>query len=178
MVEKGRGQKGIEGGNRSPRDHLVWSGLYASSTAIVSTTPEGYCALVSLNLTEGEYLMSAGKLHDHYFFKCVIDTNDDRKCSSYGKPVEKGLLSSASTSWLPPPFPHRPLFTCSCRHFAHTNCRLTPLHTSSHTSSAHLSPRHTSLHCYHLHIPLKHSYVFLHQNIQPQVDNPKGHTEI
>ena len=107
MVGRGQGQKGFEGGNRGPRDHLVRSGLYASSTAFVSATSARYCALVSLNLTEGESLKGASKLHDHYFFKCVIITNDDRKYSICGIRVELGLLSSASTSLLSPPFPMR-----------------------------------------------------------------------
>ena len=113
MVGRGQGQKGFEGGNRSPRDHLVWSGLYASSTAFVSATSARYCALVSLNSTEGESLKGAGKLRDHYFFKCVIAINDDRQYSSCGIRGELGLPSSASTSWLSPPFPHGPLHTCS-----------------------------------------------------------------
>ena len=32
-------------------------------------------------MTEGESLKGVSKLHDHYFFKCVIITHDDRKYS-------------------------------------------------------------------------------------------------
>ena len=110
---KGSGAEGFEEGNRGPRDHVVRTGLYAGSTAFLSATSARYCAVVSLNLTPGEPREGAGKVHEHYFFECVIVTNDDRKYKSCGIHVELGLPASAGTSLLLPPFPHRPLFTCS-----------------------------------------------------------------
>ena len=78
------------------KDHSFRRRLFAVSPASVSTTSSRYCASLSLNTTKGESLKGAGKLHEHYFFECVIATIDDRQYSSCGNRVELGLSPSAT----------------------------------------------------------------------------------
>ena len=100
---RGKGPRGSRG--KSGTQRLLASAPFVRCQFSICHDNIGKILRVALSQLDKRGISEgAGKLHEHYFFECVIATINDRQYSSCGNRVDLELPSSASTSRQSPLF--------------------------------------------------------------------------
>ena len=111
MVQGVRGQGGSRG--KSGTQRSLASAPFVRCQFSICHDNIGKILRVALSQLDKRGISEgAGKLHEHYFFECVIATINDRQYSSCGNRVDLELPSSASTSRQSPLFPNGSFHAC------------------------------------------------------------------